>query len=112
MEDFNVDLLKYTTRSDVFIVLTSLNKITYSYKHGIKNSRENIFSSNNAEEPISGNIFTSVFNHSAQFVLFPIENTKGNMKKKIVRRDFKYLIGNKVVETLQSTDPGKPLRLN
>ena len=44
MEDFNVDLLKNTPRhqyctvsgSDVFIILTSSNNITYSYRYKIK----------------------------------------------------------------------------
>ena len=42
---------------------------------------DNIFSTDSPEEPISGNIIASISDHLSQFLLFPIEKTKGSKKK-------------------------------
>ena len=72
----------------------------------------NIFSTDSPEEPISGNIITSISDHLAQFLLFPIEKTKGSKKNEICKRNFKSLTGNELIEDLKSIDWNKALRLN
>ena len=73
---------------------------------------DNIFSTDSPEEPISGNIITSISDHLAQFLLFPIEKTKGSKKKEIYKRNFKSLTGNELIEDLKNIDWDKALRLN
>ena len=44
---------------------------------------DNIFSTDSPEEPISGNILTSTSDHLAQFLLLPIQKTKGSQKRNL-----------------------------
>ena len=90
MWDLNEDLLKYTTDTStalvlLVLILTSSNNITYLYQYKIS-----------PEEPISGNTITSISDHLAQFLLFPIEKTKDSKKKEIYKRNFKSLAGNEL----------------
>ena len=71
-----------------------------------------IYSTDSPEEPISGNIITSISDHLAQFLLFPIEKTKGSKKKEIYKRNFKSLTRNKLIEDLKSICWDKAIRLN
>ena len=90
MGGFNVDLLKYTTDTspahflDQMCSSSLLPQITPTHI-GTKSKTliDNIFSTDSPEEPISGNIITSISNHLAQFLLFPIHKTKGSKKKEI-----------------------------
>ena len=61
-----------------------------------------IFSTDSSEESISRNIITSISDNLAQFLLFPIEKTKGTEKKEIYKRNFKSLTGNELIEDLKS----------
>ena len=89
MGDFNVDLLKYTTDTSTAQFLdqmysSSLNpQITSPTRISTKSKTliDNIFSTDSPEEPISENIITSISDHLAQFLLFPVEKTKGSKKK-------------------------------
>ena len=89
MGDFNVDLLKYTTDTSTAQFLdqmysSSLNPQITSPTCISKKSKtliDNIFSTDSPEEPISENIITSISDHLAQFLLFPVEKTKGSKKK-------------------------------
>ena len=71
-----------------------------------------IYSTDSPEEPISGNIITSISDHLAQFLLFPIEKTKGSKKKEIYKRNFKSLTGIESIVDLKIIDWEKALRLN
>ena len=71
---------------------------------------DNIFSTDSPEEPISRNIITSTSDHLAQFLLFPIEKTKGNKKKEIYKRNFPHR--NELTEEPKIIDWDKALRLN
>ena len=99
MGDFNVDLLKYTTdtsttqfldqmcSSSLLPPITSPTHISTKSKTPINN----IFSTDSSEESISGNIITSMSDHLTQFLLFPIEKTKGSNKKKFIKGTSKAL---------------------
>ena len=61
-----------------------------------------IFSTASPEEPISGNIITSISDHLAEFQIFPVEKAKSSKKKENYKRNFKSLTGNELVEDLKS----------
>ena len=111
MGGFNVDLLKYTTDTspahflDQMCSSSLLPQITPTHI-GTKSKTliDNIFSTDSPEEPISGNIITSISDHLAQFLLFPIQKTKGSKKKEIYKRKLKSLNGNQLIEDLKSID--------
>ena len=94
MGDFNVDLLKYTadTRTaqfqDQMYSSSLLPQITSPTRSSTKSKTliDNTFSTDSPEETISGNIITSISDHLAQVLLFPIEKTKG--KKEIYKSEF------------------------
>ena len=73
---------------------------------------DNIFSNDSPEEPISGNIITSISDYLAQFLLFPIEKAKVRKKKENYTRNLKSLTGNELIEDLKSTDWDKALIFN
>ena len=120
MGNFNVGLLKYTTdtstaqfldqmySSSLLPQITPPNHISTKSKTLI----DNIFSTDSPKEPILGNIITSISDHLAQFLLFPIEKTKDTKKKEIYKRNFKSLAGNELIKDLRSIDWNKALRLN
>ena len=120
MGDFNVDLLKYTTgtstaqfldqmySSSLIPWITSPTRISTKSKTLI----DNIFSTDSPEESIFGNTITSLSDHLSQFLLFPIEKTKGIKKKEIYKRNFKSFTGNELIEGLKSIYWDKVLRLN
>ena len=88
------------------LVLLLLEKIKYdqtyasslfphitSATHGSPRSKtfiDNIFSTDTIEEVISGNIFTSISDHLAQFLLFPLSQTKHDKKNEIYKHTFKH----------------------
>ena len=120
MGDFNADLLKYTTDTST---AQFLDQMYSSYllpwitsptctSTKPKTLTDNIFSTDNREELISQNIITSISDHLAQFLLFPIEKTKGSKEKEIYKRNFKCLTGNELNEALKNIYWDKPLRLN
>ena len=119
MEDFNVDLLKYTTDTSTaqFLDQTYLSfllpQITSATHISTKSKTliDNIFSTYSPEEPISRNIVKSISDHSAQFLLFPIEKTKSNKKKEMYKRNFKNLTRNKLIEDLRCIYSDKTLKL-
>ena len=65
--------------------ITSPTRITPRSKTLI----DNIFSTDCTENSISGNIITSISDHLAQFLLFPIYKIKKNPKKDIFERNYK-----------------------
>ena len=91
MGDFNLDLLKYTTDTstaqflDEMYSSSLLPEITSPTRISTKSRTviDNIFSTDSPEEPILGKIITSISNHLAQFLLFPIHKSKGSKKKEI-----------------------------
>ena len=99
MGNFNLDLLKYTTDTstaqflDEMYSSSLLPQITSPTRISTKSRTliDNIFSTDSPEEPISGNIITSISNHLAQFLLFPIHKTKGSKKKKFIKEISKAL---------------------
>ena len=117
---FNIDLLKYTTdtstaqfldqmySSSLLPQITSPTHISTKLRPLI----DNICSTDSPEEPISGNIITSISDHVAQILLFPMEKTKGSKKKEIYKKNFKSLTRNELIEDLKSIDWGKALKLN
>ena len=112
MGDLNVDLLKSTTDTstaqflDQMYSSSLLPQITSPTHISAKSKTliDNIFSTDSPEEPISGNIITSISDHLAQFLLFPIEKTKGSKKKETYKRNFKSLEENELIEDLKSID--------
>ena len=120
MGDFNVDLLKYTTDTstaqflDQIYSSSLLTQITSPTHISTKSKTllDNIFSTDSPEGPILGKIITSISDHLAQFILFPVQKTKGSKKKEIYKRNFKSLTGNELIEDLKSIDQDKALRLN
>ena len=120
MWDFNVDRSKYTTDTstaqflDQMYLSSLLLRIKSPTRISIQSKTliDNIFSTASPEKPISRNIITSVSDHLAQFLLFPIEKTKGSKKKEIYERNFKSLTGNELIESLKSIYWDKTLRLN
>ena len=105
----DLDLLKYTTdisttqfldqmySSSLLFQIISPTHISTKPKTVINN----IFSTDSPEESISGKIITSLSDHLAQFLLFPIEKTKSS-EKKIYKRNFKSYTENKLIEDLKS----------
>ena len=94
MGNFNVDLLKYTADTstaqfqDQMYSSSLLPQTTSPTRSSTKSKTlvDNTFSTDSPEEPISGNIITSISDHLAQVLLFPIEKTKG--KKEIYKSEF------------------------
>ena len=119
MEDFNVDLLKYTTDTSTaqFLDQTYLSfllpQITSATHISTKSKTliDNIFSTYSPEEPISRNIVKSISDHLAQFLLFPIEKTKSSKKKEMYKRNFKNLTRNELIEDLKCIYSDKALKL-
>ena len=120
MGDFNGGLLKHTTDTSTDQFLDQLKsssllpQITSPTRISTKSIIliDNIFSSDSAEEPISGNIITSICDHSAKFPLLSIEKNKGSEKREIYKRNFKSLTRNELIEKLKRLDWDKVIRLN
>ena len=120
MGDFSVDLLKYTTDTSTALFLDQmyssslLPRITSPTRISTKSKTliGNIFSTDSPEESISGNIITSISDHLAQFLLFPIEKAKGRKEKEICKRNVKSLTRNELIEDIKSIYWNKALRLN
>ena len=105
----HLDLLKYTTdisttqfldqmySSSLLFQIISPTHISTKPKTVINN----IFSTDSPEESISGKIITSLSDHLAQFLSFPMEKTKSS-KKKIYKRNFKSYTENELIEELKS----------
>ena len=55
-----------------------------------KTLTDNIFSTDTNEEVTSGNILTSISDHLAQFLIFPLNQTNRDKKKEIYERTFKH----------------------
>ena len=110
MGDFNVDLLKYTKDTSTALFLDQmyssslLPRITSPTRISTKSKTliNKIFSTASPEEPISGNIITSISDHLAEFQIFPVEKAKSSKKKENYKRNFKSLTGNELVEDLKS----------
>ena len=100
MGDFNIDLLK--TENDTKILgfleliytasliphITSPTRLNTRSKTLI----DNIYSSTSDENICSGNIITSISDHVAQFLLFPIKAQKKKKKKKFIKEILKILM--------------------
>ena len=95
MGDFNIDLLKYTTETSPAQFLDQIYLL--SVLPQIISVQENS---------------SCISDHVAQFLLFPIEKTKGSKKKEIYKRNFKSLTGNESIEDLKNINWDKGLRLN
>ena len=91
MGDFNVDLLKYKNDSKTaefldLVYSSSLvpQKTTPTcLSPRSKTLFDNIFTINNTEDTISGKILTTISDHLAQFILYPIEQLKCDNKMDI-----------------------------
>ena len=81
MGDFNVELMKYKNDSNSadFLDLVYLSflapQITARTRLSPRSKTlvDNIFTTDSTEDFISGNIFTTISDHLAQFILYPIE---------------------------------------
>ena len=94
MGDFLVDLLNYEDGSDTADFLdkiystslipqiTSRARITPQSETLI----DNIFSTDANAETLSGNIVTNISDHLAQFLSFPLEETKKERERNIKRK--------------------------
>ena len=97
MGDLNVDLLKYENDSSTVNFLD----LVYSYSlvpqittptclsPRSKTLIDNIFTTDNTEDTISGNKPTTISDNLAQFILYPIEQLKCGNKMEIYRQSFK-----------------------
>ena len=97
MGDLNVDLLKYKNDSNTVNFLD----LVYSYSLvpqittptclslRSKTLIDNIFTTDNTEDTISGNKPTTISDNLAQFILYPIEQLKCDNKMEIYRQSFK-----------------------
>ena len=97
MGDLNVDLLKYKNDSNTVNFLD----LVYSYSlvpqittptclsPRSKTLIDNIFTTDNTEDTISGNKPTTISDNLAQFILYPIEQLKCDNKMEIYRQSFK-----------------------
>ena len=98
MGDFNVDLLKYKNDSytanflDPAYSSTIDPQITTPTFLSLRSKTliDNIFTTNNTEDTISGNILTIISDHLAQFILYPIEQLERSNKMDIYKRNFKH----------------------
>ena len=105
----DLDLLKYTTDISTTQFLDQMYSSSLLFRiispahisTKPKTVIDNIFSTDSPEESISGKIITSLSDHLAQFLLFPIEKTKSS-KKKIYKRNFKSYTENELIEDLKS----------
>ena len=91
-----------------------LPRIT-SATHGSPRSKtfiDNIFSTGTIEEVISGNIFTSISDHLAQFLLFPLSQTKHDKKNEIYKHTFKHFKAENFLNDVQNIDWDQALKIH
>ena len=112
MGDFNINLLRYNEdhNSTDFLDqiyscsliprITSPTRVTPRSKTLI----DNIFSTDTANEVIAGNILTTLSDHLAQFLLFPIKRTKLESKANNYCRNFKRFDPKIFLHNLQNID--------
>ena len=92
MGDFNIDLLRYnedhnsTDFLDQIHSCSLIPRITFPIclTPRSKSLIDNIFSTDTANEVIAGNRLTTLSDHLAQFLLFPIKKTKPGSKANVV----------------------------
>ena len=95
MGDFNVDLLKYKIDSntadflDLVYSSSLVPQITTPSRPRSKTLTDNIFTTENTEDIISRNILTTISDHLAQFISYPIEQFKCDNGMDIYKRSFK-----------------------
>ena len=97
MGDFNVDLLKYKNDSNTadfldLVYSSSLVPQITTPTHlspRTKTLIDNIFTTDNTKDIISGNILTTISDHLAQFILCPIEQLKRDHKMDIYKQNLK-----------------------
>ena len=97
MEDFNVDLLKYKNDSntadflDLVYSSSLVPQITTPTPLSLRSKTliDNIFTTHNTEDTISGNILTTICGLLSQFILYPVEQFKCEIKMDIYKRSFK-----------------------
>ena len=97
MGDFNVELMKYKNDSNSadFLDLVYLSflapQITARTRLSPRSKTlvDNIFTTDSTEDFISGNILTTISDHLAQFILYPIEQLKHDNKMDIYKQIFK-----------------------
>ena len=120
MGDFNINLLRYNEghNSTDFLDqicscsliprITSPTRVTPRSKTLI----DNIFSTDTANEVIAGNILTTLSDHLAQFLLFPIKRTKPESKANNYCRNFKQFDPKILLHDLQNINWHTALKLN
>ena len=119
MGDFNIDLLKAendTKISDFLELIYSTSLIPHITSPTRLNTRsktliDNIFSTATDENLCSGNILTSISDHLAQFLLFPIKAQK-KQKEEIYRRNFKHFNEKDFLKDLKNINWNRVLELN
>ena len=107
--NFNIDLLKYEkdhNAADFLDQMYSASLVPHitSPTRIISLSRTliDIFSTNISENPISGNIITSISDYSPQLLFLPIDQSKPNNKKTIHQRNFKSFNQQIIIEDTQN----------
>ena len=120
MRDLNVDLLKYKIDSNTadFLDLmysSSLVPQITTHTHLSPRSKtliDNIFTTDNSEDAISGNILTTISDHLAQFILYPTEQLKRDNKMDIYKRSFKNFKPQDFQRDLQNINWDRALKIN
>ena len=119
MGDFNIDLLKAesdTKISDFLELIYATSLIPHITSPTRLNTRsktliDNIFSTATDENLHTGNILTSISDHLAQFLLFPIKAHK-TQKEEIYQRNFKHFNEEEFLRELNNLDWDRVLELN
>ena len=118
MGDFNTDMLKYENDIDTadfldqiyaFLLLPHITSPTRVNPRS-KTLIDNIFSTDTNEDVTSGNILTSISDHLAQFLLFPLSHTNRDKKKEICKRTFKHFKAENFLNDVQNIDWDQALK--
>ena len=112
MGDFNINLLRYNedhNSTDFLDQIYSCSLIPRIISPTRLTPRsktliDNIFSTDTANEVITGNILTTLSDHLAQFLLFPIKGTKPGSKANNYCRNIKRFDPKVFLQDLQNID--------
>ena len=118
MGDFNVDLLKYKVDSNTADFLDLVHssslvpQITTPTRPRSKTLTDSIFTTGNTEDIISRNILTTISDHLAQFILYPIEQFKCDNRMDIYKRSFKNFKPQDFQRDLENINWDRALKIN
>ena len=87
-------------------------KITTPTRPGSKTLIDNIFTADNIEDIISRNILTTISDHLAQFILYPMEQLKCGNRMDIYKRSFKNFKPQDFQRDLENINWDRALKIN